>query len=130
MDVGFDLLGPLGRGDSLVPSWKGDGKRVDRDDAERHADKVKECSSAAVANRDSNRSPLCESRSSCRPTVHPDRYVGSEYAMAAVMLVALVRNERDMGGHAVCERNEYRSLGGSKAPVAFGVLSNAYRDNR
>jgi hypothetical protein len=62
---------------------------------------VKECSSAAVANREPSSSPLCERFSSWTPTVQPDRYVGSEYAIAAVMLVAVARNDRDTGGHAV-----------------------------
>jgi hypothetical protein len=41
-----------------------------------------------------------ESLSSCTPTVQPDRYVGREYAIVAVMLVAVIRNDSDTGGHA------------------------------
>jgi hypothetical protein len=56
--------------------------------------------------------------------------VGKEYAMAAVMLVAVVRSESDTGGHAVLERREYRSLGASKRPVVPGMLSKAYSESR
>lgn len=42
--------------------------------------------------------------------------MGNEYAIAAVMFVAVVRKDSDTGGHAVCDRKEYRSLGGSSDP--------------
>jgi hypothetical protein len=71
-----------------------------------------------------------ESLSSCTPTVHPERYVGREYAMAAVMLVAVVRNDNDTGGHAVCDRSEYSSLGASSVPVVLVIPSKAYKESR
>jgi hypothetical protein len=73
MEVGFDRPGPLGRDPSLGVPGKGDGERVEGEGADRHAESVKACSSAAVANRDSRSSPVGESLSSCTPTVHPDR---------------------------------------------------------
>ena len=91
---------------------------------------MKECSSAAVASREPSSSPLCERLSSWTPTVHPERYVGNEYAIAAVMLVAVVRRDKDTGGHAVCDRNEYKSLGGSsRLSLLFGS-AKAYKDRR
>jgi hypothetical protein len=105
MDVGFDLLGPLGADASCALFGGGDGGRLS-DEVERYAESVNECSSAAVANRDSTNSPLCDSISSCTPTVQPDRYVGKEYAIAAVMLVAVVRRDNETGGHAVFDRRE------------------------
>lgn len=86
---------------------------------------MKECSSAAVANRDPSSSPLWERFSSWTPTVHPERYVGSEYAIAAVMLVDVVRKDSDTGGHAVCDRNEYSSLGGSSGLLLLCDLAKA-----
>jgi hypothetical protein len=124
MDVGFDLLGPLGVRPSMAVSSKGDDERAE-EEASRYVERVNECSSAAVANRDSIRSPLCESISSCTPTVQPDKYVGIEYAMAAVMLVAVVRSESETGGHAVFDRREYKSLGASKRPKVPGISSTA-----
>lgn len=106
MEVGFDVPGLLIREASLEAPGNGDEARVVGEDMERYADSVNECSSAAVASRDSINSPWCVSRSSCTPTVQPDRYVGREYAIAAVMFVAVVRNDRDTGGHAVCDRSE------------------------
>jgi hypothetical protein len=64
MDVGFELLGVLvNEGSRDVPD-NGDDERVDGDDADRYAERVKECSSAAVASRDPRSSPLCERFSS------------------------------------------------------------------
>jgi hypothetical protein len=130
MEVGFDLLGPLGREVSRVPPRKGDGERVEDEDAERHAERVNACSSAAVASRESRSSPVGDNLSSCTPTVQPERYVGIEYAIAAVILVAVVRNDNDTGGHAVCDRKEYSNLGASKVPEAFGKPPNAYRESK
>jgi hypothetical protein len=73
MEVGFDVLGLLTMEASREPPGNGDDDRVDGDDAERCADSVNECSSAAVASRDSRISPLGESLNSCTPTVHPER---------------------------------------------------------
>jgi hypothetical protein len=54
-----------------------------------------------------------------------------EYAIAAVMLVVVVvRKDNDTGGQAVCDRREYRSLGGFKVPDVFGISSKAYKDRR
>ena len=72
MEVGFDRLGPLGTDASLALLDEGDGGSLS-DEVERYAESLKECSSAAVANRDSIKSPLCDSISSCTPTVQPDR---------------------------------------------------------
>jgi hypothetical protein len=58
MDVGFDVPGLLASDASREPPGNGDEDRVVGDDAERYAESVKECSSAAVANRDSSSSPL------------------------------------------------------------------------
>lgn len=58
----------------MVVAGKGDDDgRVGGEDAEREEERVKECSSAAVASRDSRTSPLCDSLSSCTPTVHPEK---------------------------------------------------------
>lgn len=57
---------------------KGEDERVVGEDVERYAESVKEYSSAAVASREPSSSPLCERFNSCTPTVHPERYVGSE----------------------------------------------------
>jgi hypothetical protein len=84
----------------------GDEDRVEGDDAERCVDNVEARVSVAVVRRDSSSSPSCESRSSCTPTVQPDRKVGSEYAIEAVMLADDVRKDSDTGGHAVCDRKE------------------------
>jgi hypothetical protein len=78
MDVGFEVLGLLTKEASREPPGKGDEDRVEGDEADRYAESVNECSSAAVAKRDSSSSPLSVSLSSCTPTVHPERYVGSE----------------------------------------------------
>jgi hypothetical protein len=58
MDVGFDALGLLTSDVSREPLGNGDEDRVVGDDAERYAERVKDRSSAAVANRDSSSSPL------------------------------------------------------------------------
>ena len=50
--------------------------------------------------------------------------------MAAVILAALVLRDRDTGGHAVCDRREYRSLGASKQPSVSDRPSKAYKDSR
>jgi len=107
IDVGLDRLGVIASEASRVVPGKGDDDRVEGDEADRNSDRVNECSSAAVDSRDSSSSPLCDSLSSCTPTVHPDRYVGREYAIAAVMLEGAMRNDKDTGGQAVCERKEY-----------------------
>jgi len=73
MEVGFDVLGLLAKDASGALPVKGEEDLVDGDDAERWAESVNECSSAAVASRESINSPLCESLSSWTPTVHPDR---------------------------------------------------------
>jgi hypothetical protein len=104
----------LGTGVSREQPRCGDDDRVLGDDAERYADNVKDCLSAAVARRDSSNSPLGDNLSSCTPTVHPERYVGSEYAIAAVILVDVVRNDKEIGGHAVCDLREYSSCGARK----------------
>jgi hypothetical protein len=130
MDVGLEVLGLLAEDASLEPPGNGDEGRVIGEEAERCADSVNECSSAAVASRDSSSSPLWDSLSSWTPTVHPERYVGSEYAIAAVILVVVVRKDKDTGGHAVCDRSEYRSCGASKVDELSAPLCNAYRDNR
>jgi hypothetical protein len=64
MEVGFDELGLLVRDASRV--WPGNGEEglVVGDDADRCAESVKECSSAAVASREANSSPLWESLNS------------------------------------------------------------------
>jgi hypothetical protein len=68
----------LGTGLVQEQSGRGDEDRMLGDDAERYADNVKDSSSAAVARRDSSNSPFGDNLSSCTPTVHPERYVGSE----------------------------------------------------
>lgn len=50
--------------------------------------------------------------------------------MAAVMLVVVVRRERDTGGQAVLDRREYRSWGSSRVPEEWRVSGNAYRESR
>jgi hypothetical protein len=50
--------------------------------------------------------------------------------MAAVMLVAVVRKDKDTGGHAVCDRSEYRSCGACRTEAFSTALWNAYRDSR
>jgi hypothetical protein len=50
--------------------------------------------------------------------------------MAAVMLVAVVRSDNETGGHAVCDRSEYISLGASKVSEVLGIASKAYKDSR
>ena len=129
MEVGFDLLGPLGARASSARSGKGDDERAD-EEAARYVESVNECSSAAVASRDSIRSPLCESMSSCTPTVQPDKYVGREYAIAAVMVCAVVRSDNETGGHAVFDRREYSSFGASNNPNVPGTSSKAYNERR
>jgi hypothetical protein len=53
-----------------------------------------------------------------------------EYAIAAVMLLDVVRKDNDTGGQAVCDRREYKSLGGFKVPEVFVISSKAYRERR
>lgn len=72
MEVGFAVLGMLVKPFSRLPG-NGDDDRVVHDDVDRYADSVKECSSAAVASRDSSNSPFSESLSSWTPTVQPER---------------------------------------------------------
>lgn len=125
MEVGFDELGLLVRDASRV--WPGNGEEdlVVGDDADRCAESVSECSSAAVASREASSSPLWESLSSCTPTVHPERYVGRENAIAAVKLETVVRNDNETGGHTVRDRSEYRSRGACRVGASTSIFSKA-----
>ena len=60
IDVGCELLGaPIKDGSRGVPG-NGEDERVDGDEADRNAERVKECSSAAVASREPRSLPSCE----------------------------------------------------------------------
>lgn len=46
------------------------------------------------------------------------------------MLVEVVRKDKETGGQAVCDRNEYKSCGAARTEELSGKSWNAYSDNR
>jgi hypothetical protein len=73
MEVGFDVAEVLAWNASRVFPASGEDDLVDGDDADRDAESINGCSSAAVASRESSSSPWSESLSSCNPTLQPLR---------------------------------------------------------